>query len=85
MTLPLQLTIEIGQSASGIQLSAAAAPRQAAAPVPPAEAAGNGQHAALPAAAELAAAWRALESFGEPAAPAEALAREESAAEWLAR
>jgi endonuclease G len=42
VTLPLQLTIEIGQSASGIQLSAAAAPRPAAAPVPPARGAACG-------------------------------------------
>jgi endonuclease G, mitochondrial len=83
-TLPLQLTIEIDQSASGMQLSAAAAPGQAAAPMPRAQRVGNGQHAAVPAEGELAA-WRALESVGGPAAPAEVPAREESAVEWITR
>ncbi len=81
-TLPLQLTIEIGQSASGMQLSAAAAPRQAAAPMPRAGGGGNGQHEAVPAEDELAA-WRPLESARGPTAPAEVPAREESAVEWL--
>lgn len=78
--LPLQLTIEVGQSGSGVQLSAV--PMQAAAPVTRAEAAGNGQHAAAPAEGELAA-WPAFDSAPGPAAPAAPPAREESALEWL--
>src|SRR5260370_37550591 len=53
-TLPLQPTIEIGQSASGMQLSAAAAPRQAAAPMPRAGGGGDRQRQAGPAGGQLA-------------------------------
>jgi trypsin-like peptidase len=79
-TLPLPVTIEIGQSASGMQLSATAAPRQAAAPMPRAEAVGNGQHEAVPAEDELAA-WRSLESAR--GSPELAPLPVESALEWL--
>ena len=70
-----------GGDASAREL--AEVPGEAAAPVSPAEAAVNGQYAALPAEA-LSAAWRALESYGGPPA-AGVPAGEESAAEWLVR
>jgi endonuclease G, mitochondrial len=76
--LPLQLTIEIGQSASGIQVSGAAAP----AAVPPVEGAANGEHAVLPAGSEWAS-WQTLESDYSPTARVEYPAVEQSAEEWL--
>jgi len=84
-TLPLQLTIDVGQAASGIQLTAAAKPRmEGALAVPSTGGNGNDEHTVTPAQDELSA-WRAFESAGRPTAPVEVPAREESALEWLTR
>jgi hypothetical protein len=88
-TLPLQLTIDVGQGASAM-LAGGAVPRIEAGSATPA---GNGGEQAAPAQDELVAAWRAFQSSGRPtessaAAPsptqaAAAPVRAESALEWL--
>lgn len=84
-TLPLQLTIDIGQAASGMQLTAAATPRiDGAPPIPSIGGNGSGEHTLAPGQDELSA-WRAFESAGRPTAPVEVPTREESALEWLTR
>jgi endonuclease G, mitochondrial len=82
-TLPLELTIAVGQAGSDMQLTAAAKPRMEGVPGMPSPGGdGNGEHTAAPVPDELSA-WRAIESAGRPTAPAEVPAREESALEWL--
>jgi endonuclease G, mitochondrial len=81
-TLPLQLTIDIGQAASGVSLSGAVARKETAPALTSIGGPGNGEHAALPGQDELAI-RRAFESTGQPTLPVEVPAREESAVEWL--
>jgi hypothetical protein len=81
-TLPLQLTIDIGQAASGMSLSGAVARKETAPALTPTGGPGNGEHAVLPAQEELAI-RRAFESSGPSTASVEVPAREESAVEWL--
>jgi len=89
-TLPLQLTIDVGEGASGM-LAGGAMPRIEAGSAPPAAIGSGGQTA--PAQDELVAAWRAFQSPGRPTESSEAApsptqappapVRAESALEWL--
>jgi S1-C subfamily serine protease len=84
-TLPLQLTIDVGQAASGMRLTSALTPRiDAAPPIPSIGGNGSGEHTIAPGQDELSA-WRAFESAGRPTAPVEVPPHDESALEWLTR
>lgn len=91
-TLPLQLTIEMGEGASGL-LVGGAAPRIEMGPASQAAGANSGGEQAASAQDEMVSAWRAYESAGRTAetsespppgpAPTTPPPRTESAMEWL--